>query len=107
MGIVHAPNACPLVKAVEYFRDGTIKRVERFSPAEMARTRVPGSPIDGAPIGFPYQAPGVSMSGSSGRAGSTVLLTSVPPGGAASSTVRYDKSYMDVTSGDARTTTAR
>ncbi len=30
-GVIHGPR-CPLVKAMEYHQDGTLKRVEFFAP---------------------------------------------------------------------------
>jgi hypothetical protein len=34
----HGPGACPMVRAVEYYPDGTIKRIERFSPRDLHET---------------------------------------------------------------------
>ena len=32
-GLIHGPR-CPSVKAIEYFPDGTVKRVEYLTPAD-------------------------------------------------------------------------
>lgn len=32
-GVHHGPH-CPLVKSIEYFQDGTVKRVEFLTPAD-------------------------------------------------------------------------
>ena len=59
----HSYQACPMVRAVEYFPDGTIKRVERFSPSELQPPYViqPPTPIYPVypfnpqyPYGYPY-----------------------------------------------------
>jgi hypothetical protein len=53
----HTPSSCPLVRAVEYYPDGTIKRIERFSPRELY-TPPPEvtptlSPVPYTPFWFP------------------------------------------------------
>lgn len=51
-GMIHGPR-CPEVKAIEYFQDGTVKRVELLTP--MDRMPMNGWPLPLAVREIPFQ----------------------------------------------------
>ena len=55
-GLIHGPR-CPSVKAIEYFPDGTVKRVEYLTPADYASPLppiFPDQPPTWSPSPIPY-----------------------------------------------------
>lgn len=43
-GMIHGPR-CPSVKAIEYHQDGSVKRVEFTTPADMLAPIIPSAPV--------------------------------------------------------------
>jgi hypothetical protein len=49
----HGPAQCPRVRAVEYYPDGSLKRVEKFEPGEPTTWAPPSLTVPGPVVASP------------------------------------------------------
>lgn len=70
---IHGPAACPNVTAVEFYKDGTIKRVEKRNPPDFPPPRI--MPVPDSPRRLPFDYTVTVGTGSSGNATWTDIQT--------------------------------